>query len=159
MQSPQYDPEVAETCYTYRPNRITYSLPQNTANKKDFWRVWLPYTYKDFTSRPTAVKQFSKNGALILFNNMSPVTFAGQDQLTTDGDTKLVIGDGGFHMTMGELETSAKYDLPVTVLIFNNGSLGLVESKQIKKSGTSFGVEIQSPDYVNLAQSKKINLT
>ena len=94
-QSREYDPYVAEKCYTYRPNRIVYSLPQRAANKQDFWRIFLPFNYKDFTGRPTAVKQFSKNGALILFDSLSPTTFAGSDTLTTDGDTKLTIGDGG----------------------------------------------------------------
>ena len=107
VQDRQYDPEVAETCYTYRPNRITYSLPQRAANKQDFWRIFLPFNYKDFTSRPRAVKQFSKNGALILFDNMSPITFAGVDQITTDQDTKLTIGDGGlFSQPMQNLANS-----------------------------------------------------
>jgi hypothetical protein len=106
-QSREYDPQVAETCYTYRPDRIIYSLPQRAANKQDFWRIFLPFNYKDFTSRPRAVKQFSKNGALILFDNMSPITFAGVDQLTTDQDTKLTIGDGGlFSQPMQNLANS-----------------------------------------------------
>jgi hypothetical protein len=94
-QDREYNPQVAEKCYTYRPNRVTYSLPQRSANKQDFWRIFLPYNYKDFTAHPRAVKQFSKNGALILFDSISPISFAGVDQLTTDGDTKITIGDGG----------------------------------------------------------------
>ena len=94
-QTREYDPEVAETCYTYRPKRVTYSLPQRFAGKQDYWRIFLPNNYKDFTNKPRAIKQFSKNGALILFDNISPISFAGVDQLTTDGDTKITIGDGG----------------------------------------------------------------
>ena len=106
-QTREYDPYVAEKCYTYRPNRVVYSLPQRAANKQDFWRIFLPFNYKDFTSRPRAIKQFSKNGALILFDNMSPISFAGVDQLTTDGDTKITIGDGGlFSQPMQNLANS-----------------------------------------------------
>jgi hypothetical protein len=35
-----------------------------------------------------------KNGALILFNHDSPVTFQGTETLETDMGTKLTIGDG-----------------------------------------------------------------
>lgn len=90
-----YDPKVAEECFVYRPNRVIYSLPQNLENTKDYWKVFLPNNYKDFKSRVTAIKPVNKSGALILFENESPVQFQGLDQLKTTGDTKLTIGDGG----------------------------------------------------------------
>lgn len=95
MQARYYDPFVAETCYTYYPNRIIYSLPQQDEAVKDYWQVFLPNNYKDFTSRVTAVKQIAKNGALILFASDSPAQFLGVDTLETDAGTKLTIGDGG----------------------------------------------------------------
>jgi len=94
-QKRNYDPEVAETCFVYRPNRVMYSLRQNLENEKDYWRVFLPNNYRDFKSRVTAIKPVNKNGALILFENESPIQFLGVDQLQTDAGTKLTIGDGG----------------------------------------------------------------
>jgi hypothetical protein len=35
-----YFPETYATCYTYRPNRVIYSLPQQEESKKDNWRFW-----------------------------------------------------------------------------------------------------------------------
>jgi len=90
-----YDPTIAEDCYVYRPNRVIYSLRQNLENKKDYWKVFLPNNYQDFKSRVTAIKPINKNGALILFENESPVQFQGVDTLQTSLDTKLTIGDGG----------------------------------------------------------------
>ena len=90
-----YNPFVAEKCYTYRPNRIIYSLPQETENKSDNWRIFLPFNYKDFKSRVTSVRPIGKNGALFLFENESPAQVAGVDVLQTDAGTKLTIGDGG----------------------------------------------------------------
>ena len=90
-----YDPLVAEQCYTYRPDRVLYSLPQQLENTKDYWRVFLPNNYKDFKSRVTTVKPINKNGALFLFVNESPIQFLGVDQLETDAGTKITIGDGG----------------------------------------------------------------
>lgn len=90
-----YDPQVAESCYIYAPHRVIYSLPQQDELKKDNWRIYLVNNYKDFTSRVTHIKSINKSGALILFNNESPVQFMGVDSLETDAGTKITIGDGG----------------------------------------------------------------
>lgn len=90
-----YDPTASEECFVYRQDRVMYSLRQNLENQRDYWRVFLPNNYKDFKSRVTAIKPVNKNGALILFENESPVEFKGVDVLQTDGGTKLTIGDGG----------------------------------------------------------------
>lgn len=95
MQTRDYNPTIAETCYTSYPNRIIYSLPQNLESKKDYWQVFLVNNYKDFKSRVTAVKPINKNGALIMFETESPVQFQGVDTLQTELGTKVTIGDGG----------------------------------------------------------------
>jgi hypothetical protein len=95
MQPRYYSPLVAETCYTYYPNRVIYSLPQQDEAVKDYWKVFLPNNYKDFTSKVTTIKQIGRNGALILFDTQSPAQFLGVDTLQTDSGTKITIGDGG----------------------------------------------------------------
>jgi len=95
IQDRDYDPLVAQTCFSYYPDRVIYSLPQQTELRKDNWRMFLANNYKDFKSRVTAIKPINKSGALILFQNEAPVQFQGLDQLQTDLGTKLTIGDGG----------------------------------------------------------------
>jgi hypothetical protein len=46
IQSRYYDPNVSELCYTYYPNRIIYSLPQQDEAIKDSWMVYLVNNYK-----------------------------------------------------------------------------------------------------------------
>jgi len=41
-----------------------------------------------------------------------------------------VVGDGGFQMTNQELSTAVQYDLPVKIVIMNNGYLGMVRQWQ-----------------------------
>jgi hypothetical protein len=94
-QARDYDPELAETCYDYYPNQLIYSLPANLENKRDQWKFFLANNYKIFLSRISCIKPVNKSGALILFDNESPVQFLGQDQLQTEAGTKLTIGDGG----------------------------------------------------------------
>jgi hypothetical protein len=87
---------------------MTYSLPQNIIDsKRDNWRTFLPLNFKDFVSRPVAVKPIYSSGALILFENESPVLFKGVEELRTTGDTKITIGDGGlFNLPMQSVNNS-----------------------------------------------------
>lgn len=42
----------------------------------------------------------------------------------------LITGDGSFGMTLNELATAASYNVPVVVVIMNNGVLGMVRQWQ-----------------------------
>ncbi len=71
------------------------------------------------------------------------------DRLVVD-----IAGDGSFEMTYQELSTAQMYDLPVKVIIINNGYLGMVRQWQelfyeSRYSGTSFAPF--QPDFVKLA--------
>lgn len=107
-QDIDYDPNVSEKCYMYKPNRIVYSLPQKIEGKKDNWRVFLPNNYKEFTSRPTSVKPYGKYAAMITFESESPAYFEAFDELSTSAGVKINIGDGGLfsrptaHMSSAE---------------------------------------------------------
>lgn len=90
-----YNPQIADTCYVYRPKRVLYSQPQEQELKKDSWRLFLANNYKDFNGQITVVKPINKTGALFMMHNQSPVQFTGVDQLQTDIGTKVTIGDGG----------------------------------------------------------------
>lgn len=90
-----FDPAVAESCYSYYPRRVIYSLPQTEELKKDNWRSFLVNNYKDFSSKVTAIKSIGKTGAIILLERESPIQFMGVDTLETDGGTKITVGDGG----------------------------------------------------------------
>nr|WP_188376818.1 thiamine pyrophosphate-dependent enzyme [Halobacillus andaensis] len=53
-------------------------------------------------------------------------------------------GDGGFMMTMQELETAVRYSIPVISIVFNNGMYGTIRMHQeihfpYKKIGTDLG--------------------
>lgn len=95
LQSRYYNPIVSQLCYTYYPDRIVYSLPQQNESSKDSWFVYLVNNYKEFKSRITSVKAYAKTGMFITFQNSSPLMYQGVDTLETDLGTKLTIGDGG----------------------------------------------------------------
>jgi hypothetical protein len=95
LQSRYYDPNVSELCYTYYPDRVIYSLPQQIEAIKDSWFVYLINNYKEFKSQISGVKSINKSGIIITFKNDSPVMYQGVDTLETDLGTKITIGDGG----------------------------------------------------------------
>ena len=95
LQSRYYNPNVAKLCYTYNPDKIIYSLPQQFESAKDSWFIYLANNYKEFKDKVNGVKNFAKTGIFITFKNTSPLVFQGVDQLETDSGTKITIGDGG----------------------------------------------------------------
>ena len=67
----------------------------------------------------------------------------------------LVTGDGSFRMNLTELSTIAHYDIPVIVVILNNGTLGMVRQWQKlffdhRYSQTTLD---RGPDFMKLAQA------
>ena len=66
-----------------------------------------------------------------------------------------VVGDGGFQMTNQELATAVQYNLPVKVVIMNNGYLGMVRQWQEMFYDRAYSeVDLAvSPDFVKLAEA------
>ena len=90
-----YDPVVAATCYTYRPERIIYSLPQDDQSKKDNWRSFLANNYKDFSSRVSSIRPINKTGAIFTMVRDSPLMFMGTESLSLDATgTQVTVGNG-----------------------------------------------------------------
>jgi acetolactate synthase-1/2/3 large subunit len=68
--------------------------------------------------------------------------------------TLAIIGDGGFQMCCMELMTAVNYRLPVTVVMFNNSSMGLIRKNQYQSYGQRYiDCEFVNPDYALLAKS------
>lgn len=60
-------------------------------------------------------------------------------------------GDGGLSMLLGELITVRTYDLPVTVVVFNNSTLGMVKLEMLVEGLPSHGTDSPAVDYRNIA--------
>ena len=67
----------------------------------------------------------------------------------------LVTGDGSFRMNLTELSTIAYYDIPVIVVIFNNGTLGMVRQWQTLFFGHRYSQTTldRGPDFMKLADA------
>ena len=107
LQSKYYDPNVAKLCYTYYPDRLIYSLPQQIEAIKDSWFIYLANNYSQFRSQISGVKSINKSGLFITFKNDSPLMYQGVDTLQTDLGTKVTIGDGGLFSQPGQAVSNA----------------------------------------------------
>ena len=67
----------------------------------------------------------------------------------------LITGDGSFRMNLTELSTIAYYDIPVIVVIFNNGTLGMVRQWQTLFFGHRYSQTTldRGPDFMKLAEA------
>jgi len=65
-------------------------------------------------------------------------------------------GDGGFTMLMGDLLTLVQENLPVKVVIFNNGSLGFVEMEMKANGFLNFGTDLKNPNFAAMANAMGI---
>lgn len=66
----------------------------------------------------------------------------------------VIAGDGSFNMNMQELATAVKYKLPITVIIINNRSLGMIESWQKREfGGRIVAADTPAIDYMTLGRS------
>ncbi len=77
------------------------------------------------------------------------------------GDGRRVVsitGDGGFGWSLQELATARKYNLPVTLVVFNDGHFGNVRMIQKRVFGpeNEVAVALENPDFLALAAAFRI---
>jgi len=55
-----------------------------------------------------------------------------------------VVGDGGFLMTVGELATAVRHDIPFVTIVLTDNDLALIRIKQEKKGNPIYGTPVRS---------------
>jgi len=72
--------------------------------------------------------------------------------------TFAILGDGGFQMCCMEIMTAVNYGKPLNIVLFNNGTMGLIRKNQHQLYERRFiNCEFINPDYQVLARSFGIN--
>ena len=65
-------------------------------------------------------------------------------------------GDGGFAMMMGEFLTLLQLNLPVKIVVLNNGTLGFVEMEMKANGYPDVGCELKNPNFAAMAEAMGI---
>lgn len=78
-------------------------------------------------------------------------------KFSTEKPVVAILGDGGFQMCCAEIMTAVNYSLPITIVLLNNSTLGLVRKNQFYNyRGRFIASEFMNPDYRKLADSFNI---
>ncbi|MDD9270528.1 thiamine pyrophosphate-binding protein [Paenibacillus sp. GCM10023248] len=64
-----------------------------------------------------------------------------------------ITGDGGLGMVMADLITAAQYQLAITVVVYNNGTLQMERDKMFLKGLQPEGTELTNPDFARVAEA------
>ncbi|MDO4898553.1 MAG: pyruvate dehydrogenase [Rothia sp. (in: high G+C Gram-positive bacteria)] len=64
-----------------------------------------------------------------------------------------VSGDGGLSMLLGDLLTAKMYNLPLTVVVYNNSTLGMVKLEQLVQGFEDYGVDVPDTNYADIASA------
>ena len=64
-----------------------------------------------------------------------------------------ITGDGSFQMNLQELATCREHNIPIKVVIMNNGYLGMVRQMQEKIYNNTYQVEMNNPDFTKIAEA------
>ena len=62
-------------------------------------------------------------------------------------------GDGGISMLLGDLLTTVQEQLPIKVVVFDNGSLGFVELEQKVEGLLDAYTDLKNPDFARVAEA------
>ncbi len=75
-------------------------------------------------------------------------------KLSTEKPVVAISGDGGFQMCCMEIMTAVNHKIPISIVLLNNSTLGLVRKNQLHNyQGRFISAEFKNPDYKKLAES------
>jgi acetolactate synthase-1/2/3 large subunit len=99
-----------------------------------------------------------KPKTVIISNGLSPMGIAlpgGIAAKLMDPDRRVVTlsGDGGFLMSVHELETAKRERTATVNLVFRDGGLGSIRWKQMAKFQRPVGTDFGNPDFPDLAKA------
>ncbi|MGB8490497.1 MAG: thiamine pyrophosphate-dependent enzyme, partial [Bacteroidales bacterium] len=106
--------------------------------------------------------KFTQPGSLVTSGGMGTMGFGlpasvGARTGRPDKQVVVFVGDGGFQMTIQELGTILHYNIPVKIIILNNGFLGMVRQWQEMFYAKRYAsTELVNPDFVTIATGFRI---
>lgn len=74
-------------------------------------------------------------------------------ELRTVGRVFAIVGDGEFLMNVQDMETAARLQSPITVLLWEDGGYGLIEEKQAVEEGSHVDLSFGNPGWADLCRA------
>lgn len=129
--------------------RLRELLPRDTIHVTDVgsvkfvtsqaWKTYEPLTF--FTSNGLSSMSYGLPGAMA-----AKLLFPDRTVLCTTGD-------GGFGMTLSELETCARHGIHIITVVYNDSGLSLIRAVQEYKGHPNYGVDFGAVDFAAVAEA------
>ena len=127
---------------------LRVALPENAIatcdvgyNKSVTGQCWTAYSPKSF---------FMSNGLSSMGYGLPAAI--GLQLLHRDRAVACVLGDGGFAMSMAELETAVRMELPIIAVVLADEALSQIKANQERRGFEAIGTTFRGLDYVALAR-------
>lgn len=142
-----------DASFPMRPERIVADiqnvLPQEgiLALDNGMYKIWVARNFK-------AREQNS-----VLLDNALATMGAGlpggilASMLFPEKKVLVLAGDGGFMMSLSDLETAVRLKVNMTILVLNDAGYGMIKWKQGNMHLPAFALDFSNPDFVTLAES------
>lgn len=122
------------------------------------------FTFDVGTPTIWAARYLRMNGKRRLLGSYSHGSMAnalpqaiGAQEVYPDRQVISLSGDGGFSMLMGDFLSLVQLNLPVKVVIYNNGALDFVELEMKSAGLVDYGTDLKNPDFSKLAEAVGIS--
>ena len=107
-----------------------------------------------------AARYLTMNGKRRLLGSFSHGSMAcavpqaiGAQSIYPERQVVTLSGDGGLAMMLGDLLTLRQLNLPVKIVVFNNGSLAFVELEMKAAGIVNYGTDLNNPNFADLARA------
>lgn len=145
--------KTEDSSFPIKPQRFVHDLRKVMPNDgilsldNGMYKLWIARNYPAFEQNT------------VLLDNALATMGAGLGAgmaaklLNPDKKVIVVVGDGGFIMSMSDLETARRLNLDMVIVIINDNGYGMIKWKQNGMDLPNFGLEFSNPDFVKLADS------
>lgn len=151
----------ASTRNQLRPPTSTTFGPLELVDALGAWAVTVPTltTTVDAGAHFLAIMPYWEvvdPARLLISNGLATMGYAvpaaiGAALARPDQPVLALTGDGGLGMTLAELETIVRLDLPITTVVFNDAALSLIQIKQGPEHGGDAAVRYRPTDFAAIA--------
>jgi len=107
-----------------------------------------------------ALRMMDTNGKRRIFGSLLHGTMAtslgtaiGLQTAQPERQVIAMAGDGGFAMLLGDILTLVQENLPIKIVVYDNGKLGFVELEQKSEGLLPIYTDLKNPDFAKVAQA------
>ena len=122
-------------------------MPRNgiLALDNGMYKIWFARNYQAYSPNTVLL-----DNALATMGAGLPSAMAAK-MVHPDRQVMAICGDGGFMMNSAELETAARLNLDLVVVVLRDNAFGMIKWKQQDMGFQDFGLDLSNPDFVRYA--------